>query len=249
MMQSHPDIRVGGLQPFTMIDFPGRMAAVVFLQGCNLRCSYCHNPSLVDIRQPGDITWPEVLSFLEKRRGFLEGVVFSGGEPLMQPGIGEAIARVQELGFEVALHTNGFYPSRLESLLVQNMISYIAMDIKSSDEGYRSRFGVETTDPVVRSARLIAGSGIRHEFRTTVHPKIVTDRDIHRVADMLEGIGVEHFILQKFKPGKLLDPGLKESGEDWVRAATVRELARRFRRFEVRGDAVYEDLIHHAKAA
>lgn len=249
MKQTCTDIRVGGLQPFTMIDFPGRMAAVVFLQGCNLRCSYCHNPGLLDLRQPGDISWPEVISFLEKRRGFLEGVVFSGGEPLMQPCIESAVRRVREMGFEIALHTNGFFPERLESLLFQNLLSYVAIDIKSSSDGYKTSFGVDTVDPVVRSARLIAGSGIRHEFRTTVHPQIVSDSDIHRVADMLESIGVDHYILQKFKPGNVLDPGLKASGIDWVRAATVRELAKRFRRFEVRGDPAYEEISHQTKAA
>ncbi|HOT29147.1 MAG TPA: anaerobic ribonucleoside-triphosphate reductase activating protein [Candidatus Ozemobacteraceae bacterium] len=249
MKQTCTDIHVGGLQPFTLIDFPGLMAAVVFLQGCNLRCSYCHNPGLLDVRRPGDITWPEVIEFLEKRRGFLEGVVFSGGEPLMQPGIETAVRRVREMGFEVALHTNGFFPERLEALLFKNLISYIAMDIKSSSDGYRSSFGVDTTDPVVRSARLLAGSGISHEFRTTVHPEIITDGDILRVADMLQGIGCDHFILQKFRPGNVLDPALKESGADWVRAATVRELARRFRHFEVRGDPVFEELARHPKAA
>ncbi len=249
MTQSCTDIHVGGLQPFTLIDFPGRMAAVVFLQGCNLRCSYCHNPGLLDVRQAGDITWPEVLSFLEKRRGFLEGVVFSGGEPLMQPGIDAAVRCIHDMGYEVALHTNGFFPARLESLLFQKLLSYVAIDIKSTSDGYKTMFGVETADPVVRSARLLAGSGIRHEFRTTVHPQIITDRDILRVADMLEGIGVDHFILQKFKPGNVLDPELKPLDADWVRAATVRELARRFRRFEVRGDPAYEELARHSIAA
>jgi len=249
MKQNCTEILVGGLQPFTMIDFPGRLAAVVFLQGCNLRCSYCHNPGLLDVKQPGDTTWTEVVSFLEKRRGFLEGVVFSGGEPLMQPGIDDAVRRVHDMGYEVALHTNGFFPARLESLLFQKLLSYVAIDIKSSSDGYKSSFGVETSDPVVRSARLLAGSGIRHEFRTTVHPQIITDKDILRVADMLEGIGVDHFILQKFKPGNVLDPELKESGADWVRAATVRELARRFRRFEVRGDPAYEEMARNSQVA
>lgn len=249
MKQNCTGIHVGGLQPFTLIDFPGLMAAVVFLQGCNLRCSYCHNPGLLDSKGPGDITWPEVIEFLEKRRGFLEGVVFSGGEPLMQDGIEDAVRRVRDMGYQVALHTNGFFPERLELLLFQNLLSYVAMDIKSSSDGYRTSFGVDTTDPVVRSARLLAGSGINHEFRTTVHPQIITDGDILRVADMLQGIGADHFILQKFRPGNVLDPDLKASGADWVRTATVRELAKRFRNFEVRGDPLYEELTRHPKAA
>ena len=121
-------IRVAGMTPLTTIDFPGRLAAVLFLQGCPWRCSYCHNPELLPARGAGGLDWDAVQDFLGRRRGLLDGVVFSGGEPTSQARLPDAIARVKAIGFQVGLHTGGMYPARLQRLLP--LLDWVGLDIK-----------------------------------------------------------------------------------------------------------------------
>ena len=141
-------LRIGGLTPLTSIDFPGRLAAVVFCQGCPWRCGYCHNPELLDATQPGALDWDEVLAFLHKRRGLLDGVVFSGGEPLLQAALPEALDAVRALGYATALHTCGMYPERLAALLPR--LDWVGLDIKGPWERIDAITGSRASGPRVR---------------------------------------------------------------------------------------------------
>ena len=127
-------LRIGGITPLTTIDFPGRLAAVLYGQGCPWRCGYCHNPELLDATTPATVPWPEVLAFLQSRQGLLDGVVFSGGEPTLQAALPAALAQVRALGFQTALHTGGMYPERLQALLP--LLDWVGLDIKGPLHAY-----------------------------------------------------------------------------------------------------------------
>ncbi|OGP12919.1 MAG: anaerobic ribonucleoside-triphosphate reductase activating protein [Deltaproteobacteria bacterium GWA2_54_12] len=162
-------LKVGGLTPCTTIDYPGELAAVVFCQGCPWRCRYCHNRHLLEAGTPGAIGWDEVMRFLGRRRGLLDAVVFSGGEPTMQPGLADAILMVREMGFKVGLHTAGPYPDRLSDCLP--WLDWVGMDIKAPFEEYERITGIPGSAAASRvSAELLRRSGIQHQFRTTLDP-------------------------------------------------------------------------------
>ena len=127
-------LRIGGITPLTTTDFPGRLAAVLYCQGCPWRCSYCHNPELLDATTPAEMDWPQVLAFLRKRQGLLDGVVFSGGEPTLQAGLPQALEQVRALGFATALHTGGMYPERLAAVLP--LLDWVGLDIKGPEHRY-----------------------------------------------------------------------------------------------------------------
>lgn len=206
-------MKIGGLQKFSLIDYPGRIAAIVFTQGCNFRCPYCYNPELVDraqFREPLDEK--EIFSFLEARRGRLDGVVITGGEPTLQPDLMDFICRIRELGFSVKLDTNGSNPQVLQSLIDRGVLDYIAMDIKAPLTGRKSdpenryasvtRSSVSSED-IRRSIDLIISSGIDHEFRTTVTTGCLQRGDYLNMAKAIKG--AKKYALQKFVPTKVLD--------------------------------------------
>ena len=173
-------MKIGGLIKFTLIDFPGRPAAVVFTQGCNFRCRYCHNPELV---YPHLFTQPvaeeEIFSFLQRRQGTLEGVVVSGGEPTLHEDLPAFMARIKALGYQVKLDTNGSRPDMVQELIDKKLVDYIAMDLKAPLEKYRAITEVDTnTDTLLRSMDLIRQSGLEYEFRTTYDKEVLTDEDI-----------------------------------------------------------------------
>ena len=156
---------IGGLQKLAMVDYPGKLAATVFTGGCNLRCPFCHNALLVTrLRETPALEEKAVLDFLASRRGLLDGVVLSGGEPLLQPGAADFLAKVRELGFAVKLDTNGCFPKILANILDRGLVDYVAMDIKNSPEKYPETVGIPGFDtaPVEESVRLLAGSGVDH---------------------------------------------------------------------------------------
>jgi pyruvate formate lyase activating enzyme len=170
-------LNVGGLLPFTTIDYPGHLAAVVFCQGCPWRCVYCHNRHLLDAGVPGAIPWEEILSFLETRRGLLDAVVFSGGEPTLQAGLKQAVLAVREKGFLVGLHTAGAFPEALRELLPH--LDWVGMDLKSPFPDYERITGVPGSGEIAaRSAALVRASGVDHRFRTTVDPCLVSDAQV-----------------------------------------------------------------------
>ena len=178
-------MRILGLQKLSLVDFPGKVAATVFTGGCDLRCPFCHNaPLVLPGRGTSALDAGGVLDFLASRRGLLDGVVLSGGEPLLQPDAADFLAEVKAMGFSVKLDTNGCHPDALEDILDRRLADYVAMDIKNSLEKYPWTVGVPGFDtaPVERSARLLMEGPADYEFRTTLV------RPFHEVGDM-ETIG------------------------------------------------------------
>lgn len=203
-------MQIKGLQKLAMVDFPGKLAATVFTGGCNLRCPFCHNALLVNRLEenPESYSVEEVLSFLERRRGFLDGLVLSGGEPLMQRGAADFLKQVKELGFAVKLDTNGCYPEALEEVLSRNLVDYVAMDIKNCREKYGETVGIPHFDltPVEKSVQLLRESGVDFEFRTTIVKEFHTARDLRAIGEWLAGS--PRYFLQRFiDPGSLVGQG------------------------------------------
>jgi pyruvate formate lyase activating enzyme len=190
-------MRIGGIVKSSLIDYPGKVAAVIFTQGCNFRCPYCHNPELVNpehFNKP--IPEKEILSFLEMRRGLIDGVVITGGEPLLQPEIKDFIKEVKEMGYSVKLDTNGSNPQRLEELLSEGILDYIAMDIKSPIGKYSSVVRAEVdTDHIRKTLMLITKSGLPYEVRTTLFWGLTMD-DVLRMMGELNAFGIENYYLQ-----------------------------------------------------
>lgn len=212
MGNDRPRLRVGGLQLLTTMDWEGRLAAIVFLQGCPWRCHYCHNRELTPLTAPGMTPWPDVLDQLRPRRGFLDGVIFSGGEPTMQSALPEAIADVAALGFQVALHTNGFDPVALRAALDTGQVGYVAMDVKAPFERYED---VTTIPASGRSPQESIGdiiaSKVPHEFRTTFHPALMSLNDLRTISRSLAELGAQAWFIQKFRRAGCPSPALRNS--------------------------------------
>ena len=188
-------LRVGGLTPLTTIDFPGRLAAVVFLQGCPWRCGYCQNPDLIAADAPGAMSWDHVRAFLERRRGLLDGVVFSGGEPTLQAGLSDAVREVRELGFEVGLHSAGMYPERLATLLPS--LDWIGLDIKAPRLEHDTITGVPGSGAKARASLAhVLRSGIAYECRTTWHAGLFALDRLSALGQELAELGVKHWSVQ-----------------------------------------------------
>ena len=194
------EIPVAGLTPFSTVDWPGRLTAVVFTQGCPWRCGYCHNPGLIDPRTPASRPWSEVLAWLSRRMGLLDGVVFSGGEPTVHLGLAQAIGQVRELGFAVGLHTGGAWPRRLEALLP--LLDWVGLDIKATAAGYPALTGAARSGAqAYESLRILVSSGVEHEIRTTVDPTVHTRADLLRVGDAVAAAGASPHVLQEARAG------------------------------------------------
>lgn len=203
-----------GLQKLALVDYPGHLAATVFSGGCNLRCPFCHNAPLVTrLNETPELPEREVLDFLSSRKGLLDGVVLSGGEPLMQPVAADFLRAVREMGFAVKLDTNGCYPAALAEILEQGLVDYVAMDIKNSREKYPETVGVSNFDtaPVEESVRLLKASGVDHEFRTTVVREFHTPEDIRAigqwVGDMPADPASRYFLQGFVDSGDLVGQG------------------------------------------
>ncbi len=187
------ELVVGGLTPFTTIDFPDRLAAVVFCQGCPWRCGYCHNAHLHACGS-GERSWPDVRGWLTSRRGLLDGIVFSGGEPLLQRGLTTALGEVRSLGFATGLHTAGIYPERLAAALP--LLDWVGFDVKGPFEDYRRITGGGSGDAAARSLSLLRDAGTPHEVRCTVDTGLLDAAALRRMAGQLAGMGVSRLILQ-----------------------------------------------------
>jgi pyruvate formate lyase activating enzyme len=186
---------IGGFVPFSATDYPDHLCAVVFCQGCPWRCGYCHNPHLQPSRGATAIQWNDVLRFLERRRGLLDAVVFSGGEPMMQRGLANAIAAVKALGFKAGLHTAGIYPHRLPQLLP--LLDWIGLDVKAPFDRYASVTGAQGSGARARrSLELIVASGVAYELRTTVDTTLLGQAELARLAAQLPATSVKHHVLQ-----------------------------------------------------
>jgi pyruvate formate lyase activating enzyme len=199
-------MKIGGLQKFSLIDYPGRISAIVFTQGCNFRCPYCHNPELVDPTQYGPIlSEAEVISFLEKRRGKLDAVTLTGGEPTLQPDIDRFLQTLKKMGYLIKVDTNGSKPDVLERLIQGGLVDYLAMDVKGPLHKYRQIAGAEVQFRKIRkSIALITNSGIDHEFRTTIVRSQLVNGDLIAIAGLLKKARL--YVLQTFVPLKTLCP-------------------------------------------
>jgi pyruvate formate lyase activating enzyme len=205
---TNPGLRVGGLTPMTSIDYPGELAAVVYCQGCPWRCGYCHNGHLLSNDEPGQWSWSSVLSFLDGRRGLLDAVVFSGGEPTAQRGLASAIGDVRDRGFKVGLHTAGPYPEHLARL--SPLLDWVGLDIKALPEDYADVTGVPGSGARAwRSLRLLIDGGVALEVRTTPHPGFDSRDYLSRLVQRLAREGVEHYVLQSIQAERMLDPRLR----------------------------------------
>jgi pyruvate formate lyase activating enzyme len=215
-------LRIGGFTPLSATDWPGMLSAVVFCQGCSWRCRYCHNPGLIPTQGEDEIRWEAVLEFLQRRRGLLDGVVFSGGEPTLQSALADAMREVRELGFKVGLHTAGIYPQRLEGVLP--LVDWIGLDVKAPFADYARITGVpESGERARASLDLVLQSGVDHEIRTTVHPALLADEQVMAIAHDLAGRRVGCYVLQAFRREGCNEASLTQ---DWQRARPISDLAR-----------------------
>jgi pyruvate formate lyase activating enzyme len=232
------EVTVAGLARMSTCDWPGRLAATVFLQGCPWSCVYCHNPYLIDPRAPGDLAWGDVVAFLRRRRGLLDAVVFSGGEPTRSAGLAAAARDVRELGFAVGLHTAGPYPARLGALLEpERLVDWVGLDIKALPGDYADVVGRPGAgERAWRSLQVVLASGVEHEVRTTIHPGSPAAAHLPEIAARLREAGVRSFALQQAR-GAGTRPGFAAIAPGWD--AEVRRLADDvrgvgFERFELR---------------
>ena len=200
-------MNIQGFQKLTLLDFPGHTACTVFTGGCNLRCPFCHNVQLVLAPEEEPFSDQEIFSYLEKRRGVLDGVAVTGGEPLLQPDIADFLRRVKALGYLTKVDTNGFFPETLETLLGEGLADYVAMDVKNSKTKYAATCGRRSVDlgKVEKSISLIKNADIEYEFRTTVVGGFHTLEDIEDICRWLSG--AKRYYLQAFKDSGILLEG------------------------------------------
>lgn len=188
-----------GFQKMTLLDFPGKVACTLFTAGCNLRCPFCHNASLVThIDKEYIVSEEEILEYLKKRAGLLEGVCITGGEPLMHPGLEEFIRKIKALEYKVKLDTNGCFPEKLQSMIQAGVLDYVAMDIKNAPEKYETTVGIENfaVAPVEESVRILKQGNVEYEFRTTVVKELHTLKEIEKIAQWIQG--APRYFLQNF---------------------------------------------------
>lgn len=199
-------MKIKGLQKFTLLDYPEKLACTIFLFGCNFRCGFCHNPELVTQDSNPEISKEKILKFLEKRKNQLEAVCITGGEPLLTLEKNFLI-EIKDLGYLIKLDTNGSFPEKLEELLEENLIDYVAMDLKNSKEKYSLTSGVNVNlENIEKSIKLIVNSGVEYEFRTTIIPELHNEKD-------LENLGNWIFSLLEKKPNKYYLQGFKNFGK------------------------------------
>ena len=220
-------MKIGGLQRVSLNDYPGKICATVFTQGCNFRCPYCHNPELVDPGRYGPvIPEEEVLSFLDKRRGKLEAVTVTGGEPTLQQDLEKFLGELKNMGYLVKVDTNGSNPDILSTLIDRQLVDYIAMDIKGPLKKYGQIAALKAdVSRIGRSIQLITTSGIGHEFRTTVVRSQLAPEDLVSMAKMIERAGARLYVLQPFVARKTLDSAfLSETSYETEEFSTLRDV-------------------------
>ena len=203
-------MRICGLQKLSMVDYPGKLAATVFTGGCNLRCPFCHNALLVTrLSESPTLSQEEVLFFLSCRKGLLDGMVLSGGEPLMHPDAVDFLEKVRNLGFSIKVDTNGCYPEMLETILQRGLADYVAMDIKNRPDKYAETVGIPgfSTENVEKSLSLLRSSDIPYELRTTVVRQFHTPGDLAAIGKWLGDVPA--YYIQNFEDsGNLIQSGL-----------------------------------------
>ncbi len=191
-------MKLHGIQKMTLLDFPGCVSCTIFLGGCDFRCPFCHNFELIDGTMKPTVDDDELITFLEGRKGLLEGVAITGGEPLMHEDLPYLIKRIKDTGYRVKLDTNGYHPDRLKNIVDSGLVEYVAMDIKNSPEKYPITCGVDTVDmeKIYKSISVLMNSGIEYEFRTTVVNELHEEDDFNKIGEMIKG--AKHYYLQRF---------------------------------------------------
>jgi len=198
-MKTPTSLSIGGFVPLSTVDWPDQLAAVVFARGCPWNCSYCHNPHLISgIADDGETSWDEVRTFLGNRRGLLDGVVFSGGEPTAQAALPDAMREMHAMGFEVAVHTGGPSPDRFNDVLP--LVDWVGFDVKAPfDEYERITRVADSGQRALASLSQLVASGTPFEVRTTVHPDLLDVDALKRMADELRTAGVRRWVLQPYR--------------------------------------------------
>lgn len=187
---------IGGWTTFSTVDWPGQLVAVVFVAGCPWRCHYCHNPHLQ--QRQASVSWEQILEFLDKRRGLLDGVVFSGGEPLSERRLPEMIEAVQAMGYKIGLHTAGIYPRQLQTILPG--LDWVGLDIKTNAAGYPALTGRQLSiAPVTRCLKMLLDSGCKFECRTTWSPQWLSESALLDLAQELADLGVQNYVVQAYR--------------------------------------------------
>ncbi|WP_022763290.1 anaerobic ribonucleoside-triphosphate reductase activating protein [Butyrivibrio sp. AD3002] len=216
-------MKIHGLQKMTLLDYPSKVAATVFLGSCDFRCPFCHNFELVDGTAAPIMDDAELFSFLDKRKGLLDGVVITGGEPCLNSSLKDLIIRIKDMGYLVKLDTNGNHPDVLKDLLSENLVDYIAMDVKNSPEKYSDTCGVKIdTEIISESINLIMNSGVDYEFRTTAIKEFHTAEDFAKIGEWI--CGAKAYYIQQFTerdtvPDKSLSSPSAEDMEAYRQAA------------------------------
>jgi pyruvate formate lyase activating enzyme len=224
-------MKIYGFQGISVIDFPGKIASILFLGGCNFRCPFCQNASLVEGYEQLDVISIEsVFKHLEQRKDFIDGVVITGGEPLLnRKGLTTFLGKLQEMKLAIKIDTNGYNTSLLRELLMLRMVDYVAMDIKTSIDKYHIAAGMNIdTARILASIETIRKSSIEYEFRTTCVPGLVDSREIESIAQLIEGAA--HYYLQQYRVEEpMLDPSyIKLSPYSSVKLESFRAIARKF---------------------
>lgn len=202
-----PSLHVGGFIPLTTLDYPDHLACVIFCQGCAWRCRYCHNSELIPARGLDELSWNSLLEFLERRRGLLEAVVFSGGEPTLQRGLLQAIEQVKAMGYLVGLHSAGINPRLFKQVV--NKVDWVGFDVKALPEDHHKITHVSNSGQANwQSLKYLLESGTAYEVRTTVHWHLITAEQLKCLAERLRSEGVERFVVQLARSQKVLDDKL-----------------------------------------
>ncbi|CAG34794.1 anaerobic ribonucleoside-triphosphate reductase activating protein [Desulfotalea psychrophila] len=206
-------MRIGGLQKFTLSDYPGVPAAIIFTQGCNYRCPFCHNGNLLPMQGSEEIEVEEVLSWLRERQGKLDGVVITGGEPTLQADLGSFICQIREMGYKIKLDSNGSHPEVLEKLLDQGLIDFVAMDVKAPAAKYSRLCGVKVNlEHIEQSMEIIAKSGVEHLFRTTYVEAFLDEADLAEIRGLIPTGST--YVQQSFRPENALSEELRQTKSD-----------------------------------
>ena len=227
-------LQVGGITPFSATDYPGKLAAVVFVQGCPWRCGYCHNPHLQTRSASSPLDWAQVLALLKRRVGLIDAVVFSGGEPTIDPALEDAMREVRALGFAVGLHTAGAYPRRLAEVLP--LLDWVGIDVKTSPQRYDELTRISGSGQALdASLQAVLESGVPHEVRPTLHPDLHTSAGILALAQSLSAMGVRHYALQQFRAVGCAQEEFNQAPAAYVSdAALVSQLQALFPQFILR---------------
>lgn len=212
-------MKIAGLQKLTLLDYPGKMACIVFTHGCNFRCPFCQNSPLVTEKLCDEISEDEFFAFLSSRKGILGGVCITGGEPTLQKDLPDFIKKIKDMGFLVKLDTNGYNPQMLRLLLENKLLDYVAMDIKNSREKYSLTCGIDIDiHRIEESMELLKGSGIDFEFRTTLVKDFHSEKELCDISQWLEG--TQKYFLQQFRDGEgVIKDGLCALSDDEMKKA------------------------------